>query len=131
MDPERLTRAVQALVELVARLRDPGGCPWDAKQTDSTIKLYLLEEVYEVLDAIEKSSPPDVCQELGDLLFSIVNLARWHKIQPDMALRQANKRFRDRFHLVEEDFKSRDVPMKDAGIEALEVSWQAAKKKLS
>lgn len=76
MDPERLTGAVQALVDLVARLRGPGGCPWDAKQTDATIKLYLLEEVYEVLDAIEKSSPPDVCQELGDLLFHILFLAR-------------------------------------------------------
>jgi MazG family protein len=76
MDPERLNKAVQALVELVARLRGPGGCPWDAKQTDSTIKLYLLEEVYEVLDAIEKSSPSDVCQELGDLLFHIFFLAR-------------------------------------------------------
>ncbi len=76
MDPERLTRGVQALVELVAGLRGPGGCPWDAKQKDSTIKLYLLEEAYEVLDAIERSSPPDVCQELGDVLFHILFLAR-------------------------------------------------------
>ncbi len=48
-----------------------------------------------------------------------------------MALRKANNRFRERFHLVEEDFKSRNLDMKDAGIDALEASWQAAKKKLS
>jgi tetrapyrrole methylase family protein / MazG family protein len=76
MDSDRLSRAVIALVELVRRLRGPGGCPWDAKQTDSSIKMYLIEEAYEVLDAIEKKSPHEVCQELGDLLFQIVFLAR-------------------------------------------------------
>lgn len=76
MNPDRLSRSAEALVDLVAKLRGPGGCPWDAKQTDSTIMLYLLEEAYEVLDAIERSSPADVCQELGDLLFHILFLAR-------------------------------------------------------
>jgi len=76
MDPDRLLKAVTGLVDLVEKLRGPGGCPWDAKQTDATIKLYLLEEAYEVLDAVEKDSPPDVCQELGDLLFHILFLAR-------------------------------------------------------
>jgi len=76
MGTERLTGAVAVLVDLVAQLRGPDGCPWDAEQTDSTIKLYLLEEAYEVLEAIEESSPGDVCQELGDLLFHIIFLAR-------------------------------------------------------
>ena len=76
MHSDRLSIAIVALVELVARLRNPGGCPWDAKQTDSTLKIYLLEEAYEVLDAIEQSSPQDVCMELGDLLFQILFLAR-------------------------------------------------------
>ena len=89
------------------------------------------EEMTEFKDAVEDGDPAAIQHELGDLLFSIVNLARWHKIQPDMALRQANNRFRDRFHLVEEDFKTRGVDMKDAGIEALESSWQDAKRRLS
>jgi MazG family protein len=76
MDPDRLPKAFVDLVDLVVRLRGPGGCPWDAEQTDSTIKLYLLEEAYEVLEAIEKSSPLDVCLELGDLLFHILLLAQ-------------------------------------------------------
>lgn len=76
MDKNRLSRAVLALSELVSRLRGPDGCPWDAMQTDSTIKMYLLEEAYEVLDAVEKGSPEDLCQELGDLLFQIIFLAR-------------------------------------------------------
>ena len=76
MDPTRLTEAVKALVQLVDRLRGPGGCPWDAKQTDSSIKVYLIEEAYEVLDALEKSIPEEVCMELGDLLFHVVFLAK-------------------------------------------------------
>jgi len=76
MDTDRLAGAIRSLVELVTRLRGPGGCPWDAKQTDSTIKIYLLEEAYEVLDALEDSSPEEVCSELGDLLFQILFLAQ-------------------------------------------------------
>ncbi|MBL7224860.1 MAG: nucleoside triphosphate pyrophosphohydrolase [Desulfobacteraceae bacterium] len=76
MDTDRLAGAIRSLVELVARLRGPGGCPWDAKQTDSTIKIYLLEEAYEVLDALEGSAPREVCSELGDLLFQILFLAQ-------------------------------------------------------
>lgn len=76
MDKDKLSQAIIALSELVERLRGPGGCPWDAQQTDLTLKMYLLEEAYEVLDAIEKGSPKEVCQELGDLLFQILFLCR-------------------------------------------------------
>jgi MazG family protein len=76
MDPHNLSKAITGLVTLVERLRSPQGCPWDAKQTDSTIRIYLLEEAYEVLEAIEKGSPLEVCQELGDLLFQIVFLSQ-------------------------------------------------------
>lgn len=75
MSKDRLSRALEGLYELVSRLRGPNGCPWDAKQTDSTIMMYLLEESYEVLDAIERSAPEDVCHELGDLLFHIIFIA--------------------------------------------------------
>ncbi|MEN8005558.1 MAG: nucleoside triphosphate pyrophosphohydrolase [Candidatus Krumholzibacteriota bacterium] len=95
------------------------------------VRAKLDEELGEFEEAISSGDADAIQHELGDLLFSIVNLARWHKVQPDMALRQANKRFRARFHLVEEDFNARNIEMKDAGIEALEASWQEAKKKLS
>ena len=97
----------------------------------SGVEAKLREETDEFAEAVAIGDAAAMQHELGDLLFAIVNLARWHGIQPDMALRQANKRFRDRFHLVEEDFQSRNVEMKDADIEALEASWQAAKRKLS
>jgi MazG family protein len=63
---------LQELVEIMARLRAPDGCPWDAQQTLDTLKTFLLEESYEVLEAIEKGDPQAHCEELGDLLFQIV-----------------------------------------------------------
>jgi len=79
MDSDRLSKAIVALVELGQRLREPDGCPWDKTQTESNIKLYLLEEAYEVLEAIELSPPQEVCSELGDLLFQILFLAQLAK----------------------------------------------------
>ena len=64
------------LVSLMARLRAPDGCPWDQKQTFDTIKAYLLEETYEVLDAIDARDWPAVCEELGDLLLQPVFFAQ-------------------------------------------------------
>ena len=63
------------LVELVEVLRGDHGCPWDREQSPEQIKAYLLQECYEVLEALESGSPEDVCDELGDVLFQIVFLA--------------------------------------------------------
>lgn len=64
------------LVEIMARLRAPGGCPWDRKQTFDTIKSYLLEETYEVMDAIDRRDWPELMDELGDLLLQPVFFAQ-------------------------------------------------------
>ncbi len=64
------------LVDLMAQLRGPDGCPWDRKQTPESLKPFLIEECYEVIDAIEEGSPDKVRDELGDLLFQIVFHAR-------------------------------------------------------
>jgi MazG family protein len=60
------------LVELMARLRGPDGCPWDRQQTFDTIKPFLLEETYEVVDAIGRRDWDELANELGDLLLQIV-----------------------------------------------------------
>ena len=60
------------LVELMDTLRGPGGCPWDREQTPETLKAMLIEESYEVLEALDWSSPAALCDELGDLLLQIV-----------------------------------------------------------
>jgi tetrapyrrole methylase family protein/MazG family protein len=63
---------IQKLVDLVARLRGEHGCPWDKEQTRETLKPMLIEEAYEVLDALDGSDPTELKGELGDLLFQIV-----------------------------------------------------------
>ncbi len=69
---ERLNR----LVDIVATLRSPGGCPWDRKQTPETILPYLIEETYEAVEAIEAGDQEHLCEELGDLLLEVALLAR-------------------------------------------------------
>jgi MazG family protein len=63
------------LVNLVSRLRSPKGCPWDRQQDLSDIKTYLMEEAYEVLEAVDSEDMETLKEELGDLLFQIVFLA--------------------------------------------------------
>ena len=62
----------ESLLSLMARLRGEGGCPWDREQTRESLKPYLLEEAYEVLDAIDGGRPDRLREELGDLLLQIV-----------------------------------------------------------
>lgn len=64
-----------ALVSIVERLRSPQGCPWDREQTTESLKTYLIEEVYEVIEAIEQDNPEALKEELGDLLFHILFLS--------------------------------------------------------
>jgi len=68
--------ALKRLVQIMATLRSPEGCPWDARQTPHSLKACLLEETYEVLDAIDRGSPREICEELGDLLLQVVFHAR-------------------------------------------------------
>ena len=60
------------LVEVMARLRAPDGCPWDREQTHASLKPYLLEEAYEALEAIDASDDDELCSELGDVLLQVV-----------------------------------------------------------
>jgi MazG family protein len=63
------------LIQIMAKLRAPGGCPWDRKQSFDSIKPYLLEETYEVMDAIDLRDWPGLTEELGDLLLQPVFFA--------------------------------------------------------
>ncbi|OGP56774.1 MAG: nucleoside triphosphate pyrophosphohydrolase [Deltaproteobacteria bacterium RBG_13_61_14] len=65
-------KTFEQLVEVIRRLRAPDGCPWDRAQSPETLKPYVIEEAYEVVEAIEQKDPAAVCEELGDLLLQIV-----------------------------------------------------------
>ena len=60
------------LVNIMKKLRGKDGCPWDREQTSDSIKPYLIEEAYELLEAIEEKNPDKIKEELGDLLFQII-----------------------------------------------------------
>jgi len=62
----------EKLVGVMARLRAPGGCPWDREQTHATLRTYLIEEAYEVLDALDGADDVKFAEELGDLLLQVV-----------------------------------------------------------
>ncbi|MHB8844672.1 MAG: nucleoside triphosphate pyrophosphohydrolase [Nitrospirota bacterium] len=79
-------KGIQRLVELMAKLRGPDGCPWDLKQTPESLKPFLVEECYEVVDALEDGSPEKIKEELGDLLFQIVFHARIAEEQGQFAM---------------------------------------------
>src|SRR5919204_245285 len=105
----------QDLVDLMARLRAPDGCPWDREQTYATLAPMLIEEAYEVMEAAEAEDwaelrdevarqPRDqaaLAEEVGDLLFVVTNLARQLGVEPEVALKAANRKFRRRFRHVE------------------------------
>jgi len=72
MSPSAAKRGIDRLIEVVARLRGEGGCPWDREQTLESLKQYLIEESYEVLDAIDSGDVERHKEELGDVLLQIV-----------------------------------------------------------
>jgi len=66
---------IQELVQIVQRLRDPGGCPWDRSQTFESLTPYIIEEAYETIDAIEKKDFSSLKEELGDMLLHVVMIS--------------------------------------------------------
>ena len=68
--------ALEEAIALMARLRGPGGCPWDREQTFASIKRHTLEETYEVFDAIDRQAWPELKDELGDLLLQVLFYAQ-------------------------------------------------------
>jgi len=67
---------VDDLLKIMAKLRSPSGCPWDREQTENSLKKYLIEESYEVLEAIESGTPRELREELADLFLQIVFISR-------------------------------------------------------
>jgi XTP/dITP diphosphohydrolase len=80
--PRRGERVLD-LVEVMDRLRSPGGCPWDARQTHESLVEYLVEEAYETVEAIEEADRDLLREELGDLLLQVVFHARIEQEDPD------------------------------------------------
>ena len=87
----------------------------------------LDEELREVNAAQETDERAD---EIGDVLFAVVNLARWYKLDPESALRAANQRFKTRFYYIEQAARAQGRSISDLTIDEMEAKWQEAKKKM-
>src|SRR5205809_5682479 len=78
-----------ALLDIMRRLRAPGGCPWDREQTLASLRPFVLEETYEVLEAIESGTPANLREELGDYLYEAVFLAQISEEAGDFSIGDA------------------------------------------
>ena len=83
------TGAVDRLASIIEKLRGDDGCPWDRKQTPRSIMVYMVEEVYELIDAIEEGDPGKICEELGDVLFQVLFIAAIYQSRGDFTLADA------------------------------------------
>lgn len=91
----------------------------------------IEEELDEVKEAIEGGDPTRVSDEIGDLLYAIVNLTRHMKVDPEASLRRTIGRFEQRFRIVEERVRAEGKRPEDLGLEELEEHWSAAKRRLA
>ena len=87
--PETAGSRFDRLVEIMRTLRAPGGCPWDREQTLASLRPFVLEETYELLEAIESGTPANVREELGDYLFEAVFLAQMSEEAGDFSIGDA------------------------------------------
>ena len=90
----------------------------------------IREEIRELEAAITTDDTAAADEELGDLLFSVVNLARFRKLDPEILMASANAKFETRFAAMERDLKQRDLELESATAVQMEASWQAAKERI-
>lgn len=91
------------------------------------VKEKILEEFSEVISAIAKGSRSQIEQEMGDLLFACVNWIRHFDLDPETALRRANRKFERRFHFIETSLASADSSVQSASLARMDELWEAAK----
>jgi MazG family protein len=121
----RAHEAIERLLSIMERLRGPDGCPWDREQTLKSLRPYVLEETYEVLEAIDAGDPREHCEELGDLLLQIV-------FQAQLAKEEGRFEFADVAEAISNKLVARhphvfgDADVKDA--DAVLRQWAALKR---
>ncbi len=114
-----------SLLDIMARLRGPDGCPWDREQTSTSLKPFLVEETYEVLEAIESGSTDGLIEELGDLLFQVIFHAQLAHERGDFTMRDVLDR------LVAKMIRRHPHVFGDATIETAHdalAQWEAIKR---
>ena len=125
IEPEAAERSLAGLRQIVHRLRAPGGCPWDRKQTHRSLAKYVLEEAYEVVDAIEHHGPAELSEELGDLLLQVFLQSELAEEAGDFQLNDVVERLTTKL-IRRHPHVFGDVEV--GGAADVEVNWEALKK---
>ena len=120
-------RALPALVEAQQIASRAAGVGFDWENAEQVLEK-LDEELAELAEARRGGSPGELEGEMGDLLFVLVNLARFLKVDPEQALRGCNAKFRARFGYIERQLAARGKRLEDSGIAEMEALWQEAKR---
>src|SRR5689334_19262145 len=120
-------RVLPALVEAQQIASKAAGVGFDWENPDQVIEK-LHEELAEFDQARRNASQPELEDELGDLLFVLVNLARFVKVDPEQALRRTNAKFRERFGHIERKLAEQGKTLEQATIDEMEALWQEAKR---
>ncbi len=125
LDP--VPRALPALVEAQQISSRAAGVGFDWERPEQVIEK-LHEELAELDQARRNAAPAELEDEIGDLLFVLVNLARFVKVDPEQALRRTNAKFRRRFSHIERSLAERGKTLAESNIEEMEALWQEAKR---
>lgn len=125
-----MSQAFDDLIELISHLRSPDGCAWDRKQTHDTLRSHLLEETYEVLEALDQKAPPALKEELGDLLLQVLLHAnieeeQCHFSMNDVVTHLSEKLIRRHPHVFGKDQASGDSLSTTEVVQQWEVIKQA------
>lgn len=120
-------RSLPALVEAEKIAKKAAGAGFDWEDVSQVFEK-LREELEELQQARATSQQENIEGELGDLLFVVVNIARFLNVDPEQALRKTNAKFRNRFEHVERGIEAQGKTLKEAGIEEMEKLWQEAKR---
>lgn len=124
---DAVPRNLPALVEAEKISKKAAGLGFEWPSIDGVIDK-LQEEAAELASARETADKEHIEHEIGDLLFTLVNVARFLKIDPEQALRKTNARFRARFRFVEQEVNESGVTFAETPLERMEQMWQAAKR---
>jgi MazG family protein len=124
-----IPRALPALVEAQQVASKAAGVGFDWDNIEQVFEK-MHEELDELRRARERSAPSEIEEELGDLLFVLVNIARFLKVDPEQALRKTNAKFRRRFGFVENRLRERGKTPEQSDIAEMEDLWQEAKRSL-
>jgi MazG family protein len=120
-------RAMPALIEAQQVASRAAGVGFDWENPDQVIEK-LHEELAELDEARRNASPSELENEIGDLFFVLVNLARFVKVDPEQALRRTNAKFRERFGYIERKLAERGKKLEESNIAEMEALWQEAKR---